>query len=128
MKKFLKEFKDFAMQGNVTDMAIGVIIGTSFASIVTSLVNDILMPLIGYILGGFDFTSSSLELGGDSRLLYGNFIQTVINFLIIAFSIFLTIKIVNKIQKKAKKQDEKNSEITQEVELLTEIRDILQKK
>lgn len=95
----LKEFKEFAMKGNVVDLAIGVIIGGAFGKIVTSLVNDIIMPLVGLLLGGVDYTKWVLPLG-DATLNYGIFIGTVLDFLIISFSIFIVIRQLNKFKKK----------------------------
>ena len=107
----LKEFKEFALKGNVFDMAVGVIVGGAFGKIVTSLVNDIIMPLIGLLLGGLDFTSLKVLLSdavlneaGEvvkeaSYLAYGNFIQNIVDFLIIAFSIFMMVKVANKMHK-----------------------------
>lgn len=109
----IKEFREFVMRGNVLDLAVGVIIGAAFGAIVTSLVNDILMPPIGLILGGVDFSSLFIDLSGDGyatlaeaqaaaapTINYGNFIQAVINFLIIAFVIFLIIRQVNRLRPK----------------------------
>jgi large conductance mechanosensitive channel len=124
MKKITGEFKQFIARGNVMDMAIGIIIGAAFGKIVTSFVNDIFMPPMGYIMGGVDFKDLKLVIG-NSSLNYGNFIQTVIDFLIIALSIFLMIKFLNKlkIQVSAAKKDEPS----EEVKLLREIRDELKK-
>ena len=124
----IKEFKEFISRGNVMDLAVGVIIGAAFGKIVTSLVNDILMPLIGLILGGIDFTGLSITVG-DAKIMYGNFIQSTIDFLIVAFCIFLVIKAVNKFMEKTRKQEkEEAKEIKEEVQLLEEIRDLLKKK
>ena len=114
---FFKEFKEFAMKGNVMDMAIGVIIGGAFGKIVTSLVNDLLMPLIGALIGNVDFTTLSATLrpavmNGEEvvkeavTLNYGNFIQTTVDFLIVAFCIFLVIKLINKASNMVKKPEE----------------------
>lgn len=103
MKAFIKEFKEFISRGNVMDMAVGVIIGGAFTAIVTSLVNDIMMPILSLITGGFDFTALCVALGeGEdaATLNYGAFIAAVINFLLIAVVIFLLIKMINKISKK----------------------------
>ena len=97
-----KEFKEFAMKGNVMDLAIGVVIGTAFQKIVTSLVNDIIMPLIASLTGKVNFSDLTVTVGG-STIMYGNFITTIINFIIIAFSIFLAIKYVNKLNSKLEK-------------------------
>ncbi len=130
MKKFLEEFKAFAMKGNVMDMAVGVIIGAAFGKIVTSLVDDILMPIIGAITGGIDFTGLSIKVGG-AAIAYGNFIQNIIDFLIVALCIFLMIKAINKAGDKMKKEEEAKEEEpkgpTQE-ELLAEIRDLLKEQ
>ena len=96
MKKIVKEFRDFINRGNVIDLAVGVVVGGAFGKIVTSLVNDIIMPLIGLILGGIDFTKLSLTIG-ESVIAYGAFIQNVIDFLIVAFCIFMLVKFVNKL-------------------------------
>ena len=110
----IKEFKEFAVRGNVVDMAVGVIIGGAFGKIVTSLVEDMIMPLIGVVIGGVDFTSLVLNVRGVD-VTYGNFIQQVFNFLIISFCIFIVIKGMNSMKKK-------------EEVLLTEIRDLLKQK
>lgn len=93
----LKEFKEFAMRGNVMDLAIGVIIGGAFGAIVTSLVNDILMPLVGLALGGVDFSSLAIQVG-DATIKYGAFIQAIVNFLIIAFVIFQIVRAMNRLR------------------------------
>ena len=130
-----KEFKEFISKGNVMDLAVGVIIGGAFGKIVTSLVDDMIMPILGIILGKINFTSLKLVITpaeGDKpevAVLYGSFIQNVVNFLIMAFVIFLMVKAVNKLRKPAKKIEEVIEEIpTKEETLLTEIRDILKNK
>lgn len=95
---FVKEFKEFAVKGNVMDMAVGVIIGGAFGKIVTSMVEDLLMPLVGMLTGGVDFTSLSLTVG-DANVKYGNLLQNVIDFVIVAFCIFLMVKGINKFKK-----------------------------
>ncbi|MBO4481938.1 MAG: large-conductance mechanosensitive channel protein MscL [Bacteroidales bacterium] len=143
---FLKEFKEFAMKGNVMDMAIGVIIGGAFGKIVTSLVNDLLMPLVGALIGNVDFTTLSVTLRpavmeGEEvlkeavTLNYGNFIQTTVDFLIVALCIFGMIKLINKASNMVKKPVEEAPaepapapEPTAEEKLLTEIRDLLKEK
>lgn len=117
----LKEFKDFISKGNVLDLAIGVIIGLAFGAIVNSVVADLLMPLIGIILGGVDFSGLSVVIG-SATLPYGKLIQAIINFLIISFVLFLIVKALNKF--KSKKEDVPVP-LTKEEELLTEIRDLL---
>lgn len=126
MKKIFKEFKEFISKGNVIDMAVGVIIGGAFSKIVTSLVNDIIMPLIGIIIGGLDFTSLSITVK-DSEIMYGSFIQNIVDFLIIAVCIFTVIKVINKF-KKPKVEDAKPVETPEDIKLLTEIRDLLKKE
>lgn len=130
-----KEFKEFISKGNVMDLAVGVIIGGAFGKIVTSLVDDMIMPILGIILGKINFTALKLVITpaeGDKpevAVLYGSFIQNVVNFLIMAFVIFLMVKAVNKLRKPVKKVEEVIEEIpTKEETLLTEIRDILKNK
>ena len=127
-KGLFEEFKTFIKRGNVIDLAVGVVIGGAFSTIVTSLVNDIIMPLIGVIIGGYDFTSLSIKVG-DSVIKYGSFLQNIINFLIIAFCIFMDVKIMNKFLDKHKKEEKKEApKKSDEVILLEEIRDLLKKK
>lgn len=141
MSNFIKEFKEFAMRGNVLDMAIGVIIGGAFGKIVTSIVEDILMPPIGWLIGGVNFTDLKVELPAQqliegvelapATISYGNFIQTVINFLIVAFCIFMLIKGMNKLNKKKEEEPAAPApepEPSAEEKLLTEIRDLLKNK
>lgn len=117
------EFKQFALKGNVLDLAIGVIIGGAFGKIVTSLVQDVLMPLIGLLLGGVKFTNLSIKFGNEA-LKYGLFLQSVVDFFIISFSIFLFVKLINRFKRKEEKKEEITKTATQE-ELLMEIRDLL---
>lgn len=123
LKKGAGEFKKFISRGNVVDMAVGVIVGGAFGKIVTSLVNDILMPLIGTVLGGLNFTDLSVKVG-DSNIAYGNFIQSIVDFLIVAFCIFLMIKIFEKFKKNEEEVKEEKKK-SAEVLLLEEIRDLL---
>ena len=131
--KLFDEFKAFVMRGNVVDMAVGVIIATAFGKIVTSLVNDIFMPIIGMILGNVNFTSLEIKLGEpvegaeQAAIRYGAFIQEIVNFLIIALCIFMVIKVINKLQKKKEEAPAPVPEPTKEEVLLTEIRDALNK-
>ena len=131
--KLFDEFKAFVMRGNVVDMAVGVIIGGAFGKIVTSLVNDIFMPIIGMILGNVNFSSLEIKLGEpvegaeQAAIRYGAFIQEVINFLIIALCIFMVIKVINKLQKKKEEAPAPVPEPTKEEVLLSEIRDALNK-
>ena len=121
--KFLKEFKEFAMKGNVLDMAVGVIIGGAFGKIVTSLVNDVIMPLIGIFLKQ-SFSSITIKLLGTNEIHIGNFIQNVVDFVIIAFSIFMFVKLIGKFKKKEEPKPEPPKGPSTE-ELLAEIRDLL---
>ena len=123
MKKFIEEFKEFISKGNVLDLAIGVVIGGAFTAIVNSLVNDVIMPVVGIILGGVDFSGLSLQIGAAS-LAYGNFIQAVINFLLVALVLFTIVKAANKFKKQV---EEAPAEPTEEVKLLTAIEKELKK-
>jgi len=125
----LKEFRDFAMRGNVLDLAIGFVMGAAFTAIVNSLVNDLIMPLVGIVLGGLDFTGLTITVGSAS-ITYGNFIQAIINFLIIAFVLFLIVRWVNKLTESQAKEETAAPppEPTAEEKLLTEIRDLLKEK
>lgn len=117
-----QEFKKFALKGNVIDLAVGVIIGGAFGKIVSSLVNDLIMPLIGVLLGGVDFTKLSFPFG-DAVIKYGLFIQTVVDFLIVAFTIFMVIRFFNRFKRKA--EETPVVTVDQKEELLKEIRDLL---
>lgn len=126
-KKVVSEFKEFISKGNIVDMAVGVIIGSAFGKIVTSLVNDIFMPLIGVIIGGLDFTSLTIKVG-EAVVSYGVFIQNIVDFLIIAGCIFLMIKILAKFKKKEEvKEEEPVVKEDENTVLLREIRDLLKK-
>ncbi|MBP5258547.1 MAG: large conductance mechanosensitive channel protein MscL [Prevotella sp.] len=141
---FIKEFKEFAVKGNVMDMAVGVIIGGAFGKIITSLVNDVIMPLISKLTGGIDFTNLFVNLSGDGKVYktlkeaqeagasvfaYGNFIQNIVDFLIVALCIFFMVKAMNKLTRKKKEEEpEAPAEPSAEEKLLTEIRDLLKKK
>ena len=127
MKAFFKEFKEFISKGNVLDLAIGVVIGGAFTSIVNSLVNDVIMPIVGAIIGGLDFTSIAIPLGGDAAIMIGNFLQAVVNFLIVAFVLFSVIKAINKFKKNEKEKPAEASEPSEEVKLLTSIEKELKK-
>ena len=117
-----KDFKAFVLKGNVLDLAIAVVLGGAFGAIVTSLVNDIIMPLVGIILGGIDFAALSIQVG-SATVLYGKFIQAIVNFLIIAFVIFLVMRAMVKLKKQDAAAPPPGP--TAEVMLLTEIRDLL---
>jgi large conductance mechanosensitive channel len=136
--KIVQEFKQFAMKGNVVDMAVGIIIGAAFGKIVSSLVNDVIMPPLGLLIGGVDFTELKITLkeavtdqAGNAvnavTLNYGSFIQTAFDFLIVAFAIFLMIKAMNNIKKKEEAAPPTPPEPTREEKLLKEIRDLLKK-
>lgn len=135
----IKEFKEFAMRGNVLDMAVGIVIGGAFGKIVSSFVEDILMPPIGVLMGGVNFSDLKVVfkqavMDGDNvvtpevALRYGNFIQVIFDFLIITFAIFMLIKAVNKFNKKKEEAPAAPEAPPADVQLLTEIRDLLQKK
>lgn len=139
MSKFSKEFKEFVLRGNVMDMAVGIIIGGAFGKIVSSLVNDVLMPLIGVLTGGVNFTElkwviaeATVDAAGNEvaevSMNYGMFIQNVVDFLIIAFVIFLMVKGINSLRRKKAEPEAAPAEPAEDVKLLTEIRDLLSKK
>lgn len=133
---FIKEFKEFAMRGSVIDLAVGVVIGGAFGKIVSSLVDDIIMPPIGFLTGGVDFsqlkyviTAANAATGTEEvAIKYGNFINVVIQFLIIAFCIFVVIKAINSFKKKEEVPDNVPAALSKEETLLTEIRDLLKNK
>lgn len=141
MKKFMDEFKAFISRGNVVDMAVGVIVGSAFTAIVNSLVKDVVTPFIGVLTGGVDFTQMKYVITpavGETpevAILYGNFIQAILNFLIIAFVVFCMVKMINTMRAKMEAQKKKEEETkpaeppkpSEEVLLLTEIRDLLKK-
>ena len=134
MKKFLEEFKAFAMRGNVLDMAVGVVIGGAFGKITTSLVNDIIMPLISMLTGGIDFSSWKWVLKaaeGDAAEVavnFGSFVAVVLDFIIIALAIFCMLKAINKLHKKKEEAPAAPPEPSAEEKLLAEIRDLLKEK
>lgn len=142
MSKFLNEFKEFAVKGNAVDMAVGVIIGGAFGKIVSSIVDDIIMPPVGWLIGGVNFsdlkfTLPAVEISGVENMTaatinYGNFLQTLIDFTIIAFCVFLLVKGINKLARKKKEEtpapEAPAPEPTAEEKLLTEIRDLLKKQ
>ncbi|WP_374087383.1 large-conductance mechanosensitive channel protein MscL [Methylomicrobium lacus] len=130
----LQEFKEFAIKGNAVDMSVGIIIGAAFGKIVSSLVADVIMPPIGVLVGGVDFTDLAItikEASGDApavMLKYGSFLQAVVDFTIIAFAIFLVIKLINNLKKKEVEAPAPAPEPTKEELLLTEIRDLLKER
>ncbi len=134
----IKEFREFIMRGNVIDLAVALIVGAAFGAIVNSLVKDILMPIVGYALGGVDFTNMFIVLGGQSyatlaeaqkagaaTINYGVFINTIITFLVVALAMFFVVKAVNKLKRKPAEAPAAPPEPTKEEQLLTEIRDLL---
>ena len=137
----LKEFKEFALRGNVVDMAVGIIIGAAFGKIVTSLVNDVVMPPIGLLMGNVDFSQLFIDLSGSdyvtlteaqeagaATINYGAFINTLLDFVIVAFAIFLVIKGMNRLKRKQEETPEDAPKPSAEVQLLTEIRDSLKSR
>ncbi len=140
MGKFISEFKEFAVKGNAVDMAVGVIIGGAFGKIVTSIVSDMIMPPIGWLIGGVNFTDlkvtlPSVSIGSETMeaatINYGNFLQTLIDFVIIAFCVFLLVKGINKLARRNKKEEATPAAPPQpsaEERLLTEIRDLLKER
>jgi large conductance mechanosensitive channel len=127
----LKEFKDFAMRGNVVDMAVGIIIGAAFGKIVSSLVADVIMPPIGMMMGGVDFSNLAIALGegeAAASINYGVFINTVLDFVIVAFAIFMVIRGLNSMKKKEEEKPAAPPKPSAEEVLLTEIRDLLSKQ
>lgn len=120
----LKEFRDFAMRGNVIDLAVAFILGVAFVAIVTSLVNDIIMPIVGVIIGGLDFSSLSVTVG-SAAIAYGKFIQAIVNFIIVAFVLFLIVRAINRLNKK---KEEAPAPPPADVVLLAEIRDLLKNR
>lgn len=131
MKSFFDEFKKFALRGNAVDLAIGVVIGAAFNSVTNSLVRDIITPPIGLLMGGIDFSTFGVSLGGDAVVQYGLFIQAVVNLLITALALFLLVKFMNRLAQIARKEQEDGTappaEKSRELIVLEEIRDSLQK-
>jgi large conductance mechanosensitive channel len=130
----IKEFREFAVKGNVIDLAVGVVIGAAFGKIVTSLVSDVIMPPVGLVVGGVNFTSLKwvLKADADGKVLvslnYGTFLQTIFDFLIIAIAIFALVKVINQLKRKSEPPPPPPPALSREVELLTEIRDALVKR
>jgi len=129
MKNIIKEFKTFISRGNVVDLAVGVVVGNAFKDIVNSLVDHIIMPIVGILIGGIDFTTLSLNIW-NVDVKFGLFLQSIVDFFIIAFCIFMAVKVVNKLTKKKeeKKEEPKVPVKSDEVLLLEEIRDLLKKE
>ena len=131
-KGLIAEFKEFALKGSILDVAVGLIIGAAFSAIITSLVNDIIMPLIGIIIGKVDFASLSVTVG-SAHVMYGSFIQACLNFFLIALTIFIFVKGINRMRAIAEKKKEAEAEeaaaaVAEDIALLTEIRDLLKTK
>lgn len=130
----MKEFKEFAVKGNVVDMAVGIIIGTAFGKIVSSFVGDVVMPPIGVLLGGVDFSNLAFTVKGAIGevpavvISYGKFVQTLIDFIIIAFSIFVAVKMLNSLKKKKEEAPEPPPQLSVQEALLAEIRDLLKER
>jgi large conductance mechanosensitive channel len=128
---FVKEFREFAIKGNVVDMAVGIVIGAAFGKIVTSLVSDVITPPLGYVIGGVDFTGLAaklpplLEGGQEVTVRYGVFLQTLFDFMIVAFAIFIAVKAINRMRRKEEQAPAVPPPPTKEQILLTEIRDLL---
>lgn len=127
MKKFMEEFKQFIARGNVMDMAVGVIIGGAFSTITTSLINDIVMPILGIFTGSISFADLSVNVG-SAVITYGNFIQAILNFLVMAFVVFCLVKAINRLHHKKEEAPAAPPEPSAEEKLLTEIRDLLKEK
>lgn len=131
MKKLFTEFKEFAMKGNVVDLGVGIIIGGAFGKIVTSFVNDVLMPPLGLLMGGVDFADKSWVLRAATEtkpeivMHYGSFINSIVDFAIVAFAIFMVIKQINRLKSEPKVVEEKPAEPSEEIKLLAEIRDAI---
>lgn len=127
----IKDFKEFAVRGNVVDMAVGIIIGAAFGKVVSSLVSDVFMPPLGWMIGGVDFSDLAIVLPemiegkGEVSIMYGKFIQTVLDFTIVAFAIFMMVKVINRLKKK---EEAKPTAPSKEEVLLTEIRDLLKQQ
>lgn len=126
MKSFIREFKAFAMRGNVIDLAVAVVIGAAFGKIVSSLVENIITPLIGILLGGINFSALAVNVGNAS-IAYGAFIQAIVDFIIVALVIFMAIKGMSSMKKKEEPEEKKPAEPSEEVKLLREIRDAVKR-
>ncbi len=129
MKNFLKEFETFAVRGNAIDLAIGVVIGAAFGQITNALSTNILTPFVGLFLGGYDFSTLSVTLLGDAELQYGLFLQAVLNFILIAFALFLLVKLINRLTRRKKEEEQKATPVeSEELRVLKEIRDSIRKE
>ena len=128
MRSFFEEFKKFIMRGNVVDLAVGLVIGAAFTAIVSSMVKDIFMPIIGLITGGFDVSGQTVTLHGDAKLGWGNFVQAIISFTIVGFCMFLVVKGMNKMKEAKGAEPAPPPEPTPTEKLLGEIRDLLKQQ
>ncbi|KDN58162.1 large conductance mechanosensitive channel protein MscL [Exiguobacterium sp. AB2] len=122
-----KEFKEFAMRGNIIDLAVAFILGAAFTAIVNSLVNDIFMPLLGILIGGINFSDLSMSVL-DVEVAYGNFIQEIVTFLLIAFALFMMVKVINRLKREKAVEETPEPELSREEQLLAEIRDLLKER
>jgi large conductance mechanosensitive channel len=128
MRSFFEEFKKFIMRGNVVDLAVGLVIGAAFTTIVNSMVKDIFMPIIGLITGGFDVSGQTVTLYGDARLGWGNFVQAIISFVIIGFCMFMVVKGMNRLKESKSAEPAPPPEPSPTEKLLAEIRDLLRQQ
>ena len=125
--RIVKEFREFAVKGNVVDLAVGVIIGAAFGKIVTSVVNDIVMPLVGILVGGFDFKGLMVQIG-DAKIQYGNFLQNIVDFVIIAWAIFVAVNVINRLKRTEEEKPAAPPVPPRQEVLLEEIRDLLKQR
>lgn len=122
-----KEFKDFAIKGNIIDLAVAFILGAAFTAIVTSLVNDIFMPFLGILIGGIDFSTLSLSILGV-KVTYGNFLQEIVKFFLVAFALFMMVKTLTRLKREKAVEEVPEPELSREEQLLSEIRDLLKER
>lgn len=122
-----KEFKEFAIKGNVIDLAVAFILGAAFTAIVTSLVNDIFMPVLGILIGGIDFSRLTVSVLGV-KVMYGNFLQEVVKFFLVAFALFMMVKVLNRLKREKAVEETPEPELSREEQLLSEIRDLLKER
>lgn len=122
-----KEFKEFAIKGNVIDLAVAFILGAAFTAIVTSLVNDIFMPVLGILIGGIDFSTLAVSVLGV-KVTYGNFLQEIVKFILVAFALFMMVKVLNRLKREKAVEETPEPELSREEQLLSEIRDLLKER
>lgn len=122
-----KEFKEFAIKGNVVDLAVAFILGAAFTAIVTSLVNDIFMPFLGILIGGIDFSTLAVSVLGV-KVMYGNFLQEIVKFFLVAFALFMMVKVLNRLKREKAVEETPEPELSREEQLLSEIRDLLKER